>query len=204
MPEIERLLREDAQAWRDGLAHGQGSCVELPVAVPRAARPRRRWEVGIAAVVVLIVLAAGAVGTRSLFGGGERDSISAAGATRDPLRPSPLGQDVPTVPAQVVPFQPSALSMPWRFVRMSADGRQVTVRYITGDGSCVFPIGFAVLENSRQVLIEPMSRPHLEPGQNACASMIAYAQAVVTLAAPLGGRALLHPVVSPDWRGLPL
>ena len=87
--------------------------------------------------------------------------------------------------------------MPWRFLSLSPDGRELTFAYAAGDGDCTKPVGVAVSETSSQVIVEPVA--HTDLSQSACADSEMIKRASVTLARPLGRRQLLHPVLPAGW-----
>lgn len=206
MPDIERLLIEDARAWRAGLDSAPASgtaAVQLA-----SGEPHWRWTTGLAAAVVLAVMTLIGTGVYSTTRGRSHPAgpaaINVVQAMRDPLTPNVDWRERAALPAKIVPV-PSAgdsasSSMPWKFQSLSADGRVLTIVYAAGDGSCTTPVGIAVEQTSTYVALEPIS--WTDRTQQACPSVFVPGRAVITLDTPLGTRALLHPQVDQKWKNV--
>ncbi|MCL2514682.1 MAG: hypothetical protein FWD85_07155 [Microbacteriaceae bacterium] len=130
-------------------------------------------------------------------------------ASPDPLTaPTDAAVVASLPPAQAEGLLSSAprdpVSMPWRFLGLSADGRTVDVVYAAGDGGCVTHAGFAVAQTADTVVVEAISTDggaHLPPGHG-CADVYKTGRATITLPAAVGpgtSTSLEHAAVDGRW-----
>lgn len=161
-----------------------------------ATSARRRAVCAAAAVVTLMMAAGCASGDR---GGARVPPVAGKTDSRVPSRLSPGSLTIPSGrPRMLTLGQLGGLtSMPWRLTSITDGGRTLGLIYVTGDGDCTRPRGVYVSETASSVLLEVLSKT--ESNRNACAGMLTMARGAVRLDAPLGGRALVHAVVSDAW-----
>lgn len=99
---------------------------------------------------------------------------------------------------QAVPVAttPGNTKLPWRFVSLSADGRKIQVVYVAGGGCTTF-VGFVVTETSSSVTLTASGDTDFT--QKECSAEARTGAGTVTLAEPLGSRALWHGPISDQW-----
>jgi len=78
--------------------------------------------------------------------------------------------------------------MPWEFVSLSTDQRELTIRYLPSV-PCRNPVGIVVTETPEAVSVTPVAGPKLE---TCPAVFITPRFGAIELQEPLGKRALLH------------
>ncbi|GAA1448572.1 hypothetical protein GCM10009617_35290 [Leifsonia poae] len=89
------------------------------------------------------------------------------------------------------------LSMPWVLVSLSADHRVAEIVAVTGNGSCVVPVGVRVQRSPGAVTLAALSRKG--PDQS-CDARLDFERLTVELPVAVGGDVrLIHPPTDPDW-----
>lgn len=108
--------------------------------------------------------------------------------TPDPQRSrlSPPGSVEPVQHLSTPP--PGSVAMPWEFVSLSTDQRELTIRYLPSV-PCRNPVGIVVTETPEAVSVTPVAGPKLE---TCPAVFITPRFGAIELQEPLGKRALLH------------
>jgi hypothetical protein len=121
-----------------------------------------------------------------------------ASAVTDPkvVASAPVGAEGSIQEAVPVTTTAGNTSMPWKFVELSPDGRKIQVVYVAGGGCTTF-VGFVVTETSTAVTLAASGATDMT--QKACAAYAKTGAGTVTLAEPLGTRALWHGPVSAQW-----
>lgn len=166
------------------------------------ARVRRRM-LTLAACVVAALTFAGCSGPASNPTATPPLTMRSIGPSADPLQPGPLPAWASRLPAaKMVPLLGASeaqglTSMPWRFVSLSEDGKNLSVIYAAGDKDCVTPVGFQVAEATTSVEVWAWSKT--DQSRQACANMLLLSRGVVTLPTPLDSRTLYHAPVDRSW-----
>ena len=217
--DIENRLRRDGAVWRENL--GTQSPVKIAALPTRDAR--RHLSVGariapalaavaVVAVVSLILLLVSTNSPRRSLPAASGVPSSSASPTRglptapassDSKKQSPAIAGLITSPTPSVATQISIantdglVSMPWGFVKQSADGLTVDIIFVAGDGSCTQSAGTSVIETAGSVEIFALSRA--AEASASCPASLAYSHVEVRLSSPLGDRTLLHSPVDSNW-----
>ena len=176
---------------------GRGCGDDMP---EQPAPVERRWSgsrARVAALTVLLALVLGGTGYEILRPGGE--SLSLAGATQDPLRPTGVDPHNPTL-TKVPRLSardangPDAVRRPWTLESISPDGRQLTISYQqVHTSTCLQTNGVIVDQSSSRVVVGVVSLfQNSRGGVLVCTGFLDTVQTVITLKAPLGHRPLLH------------
>jgi hypothetical protein len=148
---------------------------------------------GLAALAVLVCVA----GCTS-YGPSRVPTAADASAVADPkiAASAPVWAQGRIQEAVNVTTTPGNTKLPWKFVALSADGRKVQVIYVAGGGCTAF-VGFVVTETSSSVTLTASGDTDVT--QKACTAEAKIGAGTVTLAEPLGARALWHGPVSDQW-----
>ncbi len=117
-------------------------------------------------------------------------------ASVDPMTSMAVPPGMPSPQPAMTIFAPAAdlLSLPWRLV--SVNGERLTILFVAGDDSCVFPVGVHVDETDTQVEISALSKDN---GHGSCADRLTREIAYVELHQPLSNRSLMHAPVDKTW-----
>ena len=95
---------------------------------------------------------------------------------------------------------PGDVSLQWRLVSLSSDGRGIQIVYVGGDGWCVQTGGVLVAETSSTVTIEATGTSRKDA--TACPAKLMQYAGTVRLATALGQRPLIHAAVTPTYADL--
>lgn len=126
--------------------------------------------------------------------------------SRDPLVLDRSGgaAELPTHQARMLTKPASGLlSMPWRFLSLTADRREIEVLAVTGDGDCTTPVGFTAERSNAGVTVAALSR--LDATKARCVDKLEMAKVLVPLPVRLSGKTELvhagvdHPWTFPNW-----
>ncbi len=133
-----------------------------------------------------------------LTGCGRDTSPEAASSGLDPLQPSmPAGLGSPT-PGTSLSDAKALISMPWKLAAISADRRTITVRYLSGDGSCLSHVGYQLTVDGQAIRLGEYSQ--IDNRETACPAMLISGIETVALPMALNDSVqLIHIPASQDW-----
>lgn len=132
-----------------------------------------------------------------LTGCGRDSSPEAAPSGLDPLQPSmPAGLASPTAGTSLNDAK-ALISMPWKLAAISTDRRTITVRYLSGDGSCLSHVGYQLTVDGQAIRLGEYSQTSTDA---ACPAMLTGGIETVALPMALEGSVqLIHVPASRDW-----
>jgi len=117
------------------------------------------------------------------------DPQSATGAPPDAVR---------AAAAPTVSHSPETnVSLGWKLVGTSRDGKRLFLTYVEGDGDCTHFTGFSLQEDEHEVTISALGRESSTTG--ACADPLILGHGYVNLHASISDRILVHSPVTPGW-----
>lgn len=213
MKSIEDRLMQDAAVWR-ATVHGlHTSTAEIldahNLSGTRAERSYTRRVIvpaaaaalavgAIVAVVAVVTHGSASSSTTTPEVAGQPTSPASADTDQHSLSPSAEPSGGPVV--LLTPTQASGLiSTPWRLIQIAGSETMLGVSYVEGDGDCVTPVGFRVLESDSSVEVWALSRK--ASGRGACGNALKIGTGTVLLDTPLGSRTILHGPVNKAWTG---
>ncbi|WP_157887890.1 hypothetical protein [Frondihabitans sp. PAMC 28766] len=122
----------------------------------------------------------------------------AAGLTVDPLKPDLSVSSSQANKEHQLSAQAARglTSMPWKFVQLSPDKGTLTVQFVAGDSSCVFPAGYHIVDTSKGLELFMLSTTKHE---SSCGSSLVTAVGEIKLNPSLGDKSLLHAPVAEGW-----
>lgn len=223
---LDDLLHDDGLSWRASvdktLTDTAADFESNPKAVPaNRSEPRGRHALPAvaAAVVVAALVVIGVLAGHHTNPASPTAKASTSASTTN-ARTSTVSTTLPTQPATtdtisrtIVSNNPpvsaatrlpgpavdaAAISVPWLYVSTSADDRTLTVQYIAGEGTCLSHRGFVVDESTTSIELTVVDERDLS--QTSCANDLLELQATITLATPIGHRALIHAPVASTWQ----
>jgi hypothetical protein len=199
MNKIESKLRADGAAWRRDV-----QAIDAPSELTSPKKSRaKQWMTPIAAAVVFVTVALVSVmiadrgqthGPHQGAGGATSSPTTslpsgALSGSVDPLSPTPAPTRADPLRRFTSAGAVGMTSVPWRFAGVSADGRVVTLTWVTG--GCV-RVGYEVDETTTDVRVQVVIAPASLPSGMICASDLIAGAGTITLSQPLGDRQLLH------------